>query len=26
VDSVVDAVGFEAKGHGGGDQPAIVLN
>src|SRR3981081_1535866 len=22
VDSVVDAVGFEAKGHGGGDQPA----
>src|ERR1700688_403466 len=26
VDSVIDAVGFEAKGHGGGDQPAIVLN
>jgi glutathione-independent formaldehyde dehydrogenase len=26
VDSVIDAVGFEAKSHGGGDQPAIVLN
>jgi glutathione-independent formaldehyde dehydrogenase len=26
VDSVIDAVGFEAKAHGGGDQPAIVLN
>jgi glutathione-independent formaldehyde dehydrogenase len=26
VDSVIDAVGFEAKGRGGGDQPAIVLN
>jgi glutathione-independent formaldehyde dehydrogenase len=26
VDSVIDAVGFEAKGQGGGDQPAIVLN
>jgi glutathione-independent formaldehyde dehydrogenase len=26
VDAVVDAVGFEAKGHGGGDQPAVVLN
>jgi glutathione-independent formaldehyde dehydrogenase len=26
VDSVIDAVGFEAKGHEGGDQPAIVLN
>jgi glutathione-independent formaldehyde dehydrogenase len=26
VDSVIDAVGFEAKGHDGGDQPAIVLN
>src|ERR1700723_917142 len=26
VDAVVDSVGFEAKGHGGGDQPAIVLN
>jgi glutathione-independent formaldehyde dehydrogenase len=26
VDSVIDAVGFEAKRHGGGDQPAIVLN
>jgi glutathione-independent formaldehyde dehydrogenase len=23
---VIDAVGFEAKGQGGGDQPAIVLN
>jgi glutathione-independent formaldehyde dehydrogenase len=26
VDSFVDAVGFEAKGHGGTEQPAIVLN
>jgi glutathione-independent formaldehyde dehydrogenase len=26
VDSVIDAVGFKAKGHEGGDQPAIVLN
>jgi glutathione-independent formaldehyde dehydrogenase len=26
VDSVIDADGFETKGHGGGDQPAIVLN
>lgn len=26
VDSAIDAVGFEAKGHGGGEQPAIVLN
>jgi glutathione-independent formaldehyde dehydrogenase len=26
VDSVIDVVGFEAKCHGGGDQPAIVLN
>src|ERR1700759_1509985 len=26
VDSVIDAVCFEAKGHGGSDQPAIVLN
>src|SRR5271154_1861828 len=26
VDSVIDAVGFESKGHGGCDQPAIVLN
>jgi glutathione-independent formaldehyde dehydrogenase len=26
VDSFIDAVGFEAKGHGGADQPAIVLN
>ena len=26
VDLVIDAVGFEAKGHGGVDQPAIVLN
>src|SRR3954466_7794098 len=25
-DAVIDAVGFEARGHGGGDQPAIVLN
>jgi glutathione-independent formaldehyde dehydrogenase len=26
VDSFIDAVGFEAKGHGGVEQPAIVLN
>jgi len=26
VDSFIDAVGFEAKGHGGAEQPAIVLN
>lgn len=26
VDSAVDAVGFEARGHGGGEQPAVVLN
>ena len=26
VDSAIDAVGFEAKGHGGAEQPAIVLN
>ena len=26
VDSFVDAVGFEAKGHGGSEQPAVVLN
>jgi glutathione-independent formaldehyde dehydrogenase len=26
VDCAVDCVGFEAKGHGGTDQPAIVLN
>jgi glutathione-independent formaldehyde dehydrogenase len=26
VDSVIDAVGFKAKGQGVGDQPAIVLN
>ena len=26
VDCAVDAVGFEAKGHGGEEQPAIVLN
>ena len=26
VDAAVDAVGFEAKGQGGGAQPAIVLN
>lgn len=26
VDCAVDCVGFEAKGHGGEDQPAIVLN
>ncbi|GAB3071396.1 formaldehyde dehydrogenase, glutathione-independent [Salinicoccus sesuvii] len=26
VDCAVDAVGFEASGHGGGEQPAAVLN
>ena len=26
VDSFIDAVGFEAKGHGGQEQPAVVLN
>jgi glutathione-independent formaldehyde dehydrogenase len=26
VDSFIDAVGFEAKGHGGTEQPAVVLN
>ena len=26
VDSFIDAVGFEAKGHGGSEQPAVVLN
>ena len=26
VDSFIDAVGFEAKGDGGGEQPAVVLN
>jgi glutathione-independent formaldehyde dehydrogenase len=26
VDAAIDAVGFEAKGHSGGEQPAIVLN
>ena len=26
VDCAVDAVGFEAKGHGGGEEPAVVLN
>ena len=26
VDCAVDCVGFEAKGHGGADQPATVLN
>ncbi len=26
VDCAVDCVGFEAKGHGGSDQPAVVLN
>lgn len=26
VDSFIDAVGFEAKGHGGEEEPAIVLN
>jgi glutathione-independent formaldehyde dehydrogenase len=26
VDSFIDAVGFEAKGHSGAEQPAVVLN
>ncbi len=26
VDAFVDAVGFEARGHAGGEQPAVVLN
>ncbi len=26
VDAAVDAVGFEARGHSGGEQPAVVLN
>lgn len=26
VDSAIDAVGFEARGHAGSEQPAIVLN
>ena len=26
VDAAIDAVGFEARGHGGGEQPAVVLN
>lgn len=26
VDSAIDAVGFEARGHSGGEQPAVVLN
>ena len=26
VDAAIDAVGFEARGHSGGEQPAIVLN
>ncbi|MGI4877018.1 MAG: formaldehyde dehydrogenase, glutathione-independent, partial [Janthinobacterium lividum] len=26
VDSAIDCVGFEAVGHGGGAQPAVVLN
>jgi glutathione-independent formaldehyde dehydrogenase len=26
VDAAIDAVGFEARGHVGGEQPAIVLN
>jgi glutathione-independent formaldehyde dehydrogenase len=26
VDCAVDCVGFEAKGHGGEEQPAVVLN
>jgi glutathione-independent formaldehyde dehydrogenase len=26
VDCAVDGVGFEAKGHGGADRPAVVLN
>ena len=26
VDGFIDAVGFEARGHSGGEQPAVVLN
>ncbi len=26
VDSFIDCVGFEARGHSGGEQPAVVLN
>ncbi len=26
VDGAIDAVGFEARGHSGGEQPAVVLN
>ncbi|WP_237478860.1 formaldehyde dehydrogenase, glutathione-independent [Lichenibacterium dinghuense] len=26
VDSFIDCVGFEARGHAGGEQPAVVLN
>ncbi|MFM0662928.1 formaldehyde dehydrogenase, glutathione-independent [Paraburkholderia sediminicola] len=26
VDSAIDAVGFEARGHAGGEEPAVVLN
>jgi len=26
VDSFIDAVGFEAKGHGGTEKPAVILN
>jgi len=26
VDAAIDAVGFEARGHSGGEQPAVVLN
>ena len=26
VDAAIDAVGFEARGHTGGEQPAVVLN
>ena len=26
IDAAIDAVGFEARGHSGGEQPAIVLN
>ncbi|GAB0113279.1 formaldehyde dehydrogenase, glutathione-independent [Acidisoma sp. C75] len=26
VDAAIDAVGFEARGHAGGEQPAVVLN
>ena len=26
VDAAIDAVGFEARGHKGGEQPAVVLN